>query len=166
MMARRARVFGHRVEFGRDFTGIICASRDLDTPLPAADPVMARHVQQYLEPLLARVDATVCDKIRQLVYELLPSGRCSSGWHRALACTHGLCIGISPVMARPSRRSWTPREPIWHSAMLKITGDLYPTWRTYWDSPDRAHFRDGFGRGSAAAPHPGALPVTARTASK
>jgi len=77
MMARRARVFGHRVEFGRDFTGIICASRDLDTPLPAADPVMARHVQQYLEPLLARVDATVCDKVRRLVYELLPSGRCS-----------------------------------------------------------------------------------------
>jgi len=71
------RVFGHRVEFGRDFTGIICASCDLDTPLPAADPVMARHVQQYLEPLLARVDATVCDKVRQLVYELLPSGRCS-----------------------------------------------------------------------------------------
>jgi len=70
-------VFGPRVEFGRDFAGIICASRDLDTPLPAADPVMARHVQQYLEPLLARVDATVCDKVRQLVYELLPSGRCS-----------------------------------------------------------------------------------------
>jgi AraC-like DNA-binding protein len=71
------RVFGPRVEFGRDFNAIICPARDLDTPLPAADPVMARHVKQYLEPLLARVNATVSDKVRQLVYELLPSGRCS-----------------------------------------------------------------------------------------
>jgi AraC-like DNA-binding protein len=38
---------------------------------------MARHVKQYLEPLLARVNATVSDKVKQLVYELLPSGRCS-----------------------------------------------------------------------------------------
>src|SRR5215469_3703335 len=46
-------------------------------PLPTADPVMARHIKQYLEPLLARVNATVSDKVRQLVYELLSSGRCS-----------------------------------------------------------------------------------------
>jgi AraC-like DNA-binding protein len=71
------RVFGPRVEFGRQFNGIICAAGDLDMPLPAGDPVMARHVKQYLEPLLARVNATVSDQVRQLVYELLPSGRCS-----------------------------------------------------------------------------------------
>jgi AraC-like DNA-binding protein len=45
-------------------------------PLPAADPVMARHVKQYLEPMLARANATVSEKVRQQVYELLPSGRC------------------------------------------------------------------------------------------
>jgi AraC-like DNA-binding protein len=71
------RVFGPGVEFGREFNGIICAARDLDMRLPAADPVMARHVKQYLEPLLARVNATASDKVRQLVYELLSSGRCS-----------------------------------------------------------------------------------------
>ena len=71
------RVFGPRVEFGRDLNAIICTTPDLDTPLPAADPVMARHVKQYLEPLLARENATVSDKVRQLVYELLPLGRCS-----------------------------------------------------------------------------------------
>jgi AraC-like DNA-binding protein len=71
------RVFGPRVEFGREFNGIICAAGDLDMPLPTADPVMARHVRQYLDPLLAPVNATVSDKVRQLVYELLPSGRCS-----------------------------------------------------------------------------------------
>jgi AraC-like DNA-binding protein len=71
------RVFGPGVEFGREFNGIIFAARDLDRPLPAADPVMARHVKQYLEPLLALVNATANDKVRQLVYELLSSGRCS-----------------------------------------------------------------------------------------
>jgi len=76
-MTTHLRVFGPRVEFGRDFNAIICTARDLDTPLPAADPVMARHVKQYLKPLLARVNATVSDNVRQLVYELLPSGRCS-----------------------------------------------------------------------------------------
>jgi AraC-like DNA-binding protein len=70
------RVFGPRVELGA-INAIICTARDLDTPLPAGDPVMARHVKQYLEPLLARVNATVSDQVRQLVYELLPSGRCS-----------------------------------------------------------------------------------------
>src|SRR5215471_9631468 len=89
------RVFGPRVEFGRDFNAIICLARDLDAPLPAADPVMARHVKQYLEPLLARVSATVTDKVRQLVYELLPSGRCSVarvassvGMDRRTLCRH------------------------------------------------------------------------------
>jgi AraC-like DNA-binding protein len=76
-MTTHLRVFGPRVEFGRDFNAIICTARDLDVPLPAADPVMARHVKQYLDPLLAHVNATASDKVRQLVYELLPSGRCS-----------------------------------------------------------------------------------------
>jgi AraC-like DNA-binding protein len=77
-MTTHLRVFGPRVEFGRDFNGILCEASDLDAPLPAADPVMARHIKQYLEPLLAHANATVSDKARQLVYELLPSGRCSA----------------------------------------------------------------------------------------
>jgi AraC-like DNA-binding protein len=76
-MTTYLRVSGPRVEFGRDFNAIICAARDLDTLLPAADPVMARHVKQYLEPLLTRQNVTVSDKVTQLVYELLPSGHCS-----------------------------------------------------------------------------------------
>jgi AraC-like DNA-binding protein len=75
--ATHLRVFGRRVEFARDFNGILCEGCNLDAPLPAADPVMARHVKQYLEPLLTHANATVSDKVRQLVYELLPSGRCS-----------------------------------------------------------------------------------------
>jgi hypothetical protein len=124
-MTTHLRVFGNRVEFGRDFTGILCETSDLDAPLPAADPVMARHIKQYLEPLLAHANATVSDKVRQLVYELLPSGRCSAeGAHRASAWTAGRCTGISPVTAKRSRRSSTPRGQTWHSAMSKTGGDL------------------------------------------
>ncbi len=74
------RVFGPRVEFGGDFNGVLCAAHDLDVPLPGADPVMSQHIKQYLEPLLARADATVSDKARRLVYESLSSGRCSAEW--------------------------------------------------------------------------------------
>jgi AraC-like DNA-binding protein len=79
-MTTHLRVFGPRVEFGREVNGILCERGDLDMPLPAADPVMARHVKQYLEPLLAHADATVSEKVRQQVYELLPSGHCSAEW--------------------------------------------------------------------------------------
>jgi AraC-like DNA-binding protein len=69
-------MFGPWVEFGRDFSGILLAARDLDAPLPAADPIMAQHVKQYLEPMLAKVHATLSERARQLVYELLPTGSC------------------------------------------------------------------------------------------
>ncbi len=69
-------MFGPWVEFGRDWSGILLAARDLDAPLPAADPIMAQHVKQYLEPMLAKVNATLSERTRQLVYDLLPTGSC------------------------------------------------------------------------------------------
>ena len=69
-------MFGSRVEFGGDCSGILLEASDLDAPLPAADPMMARHVKQYLEPMLARANVTLSEKARQLAYDLLPSGRC------------------------------------------------------------------------------------------
>ena len=71
-------MFGPWVELGRDCSGILLEASDLDAPLPASDPMLERHVkQQYLEPMLAQVSVTLSKKVRQLVYELLPSGRCS-----------------------------------------------------------------------------------------
>ncbi len=71
------RVFNTRVEFGSDLNGIICDARDLDAPLPASDPVMARYARQYLESMLSRPHLTTRDKVRELVWMLLPSGQCS-----------------------------------------------------------------------------------------
>lgn len=75
-MATHLKAFGPWVEFGRDWSGILLAARDLDTPLPAADPVMAQHVRHCLEPMLAKVNVTLSERSRQLVYDLLPTGTC------------------------------------------------------------------------------------------
>ena len=72
------RVFGSQVEFGHSITGLLFARRDLDMPLPGADPVMARHVTYYLDPMLARARGTVSERVRHFVYEQLSTGRCAA----------------------------------------------------------------------------------------
>jgi hypothetical protein len=45
------RVFGRAVEFGHEFSGIVCNASDLDAANPGADPVMARYTRQLLEKM-------------------------------------------------------------------------------------------------------------------
>jgi AraC-like DNA-binding protein len=71
------RVFGSRVKFAQEFNGVVCRARDLDKPLPASDPVMARYVQQYLDMIAARPNVKTSDKVREFVRMRLPTGRCS-----------------------------------------------------------------------------------------
>jgi len=77
-ISRHHRVFGPQVEFGHSVTGLLFPRCDLDAPLPGADPVMARHVKRYLDPMLARSHSTVNERVRQLVYEQLSTGRCAA----------------------------------------------------------------------------------------
>jgi AraC-like DNA-binding protein len=72
------RVFGAQVEFGHSVTALLLARHDLDIPLPGADPVMARHVRHYLDPMLARSRGTVSERLRHFVYEQLSTGRCTA----------------------------------------------------------------------------------------
>jgi len=76
-MATCIRVFGMPGLFNQDFDGIVCVARDLEAPLPSYDPVMAQHVKRYLGTLLAQSNTTMKDKVRKLIYVLLPSGVCS-----------------------------------------------------------------------------------------
>lgn len=77
-LATHHRVFGGTpVQFDADFDGVVCRASDLERPLPAADPVLARYGRQYLDSLAAPADATPRDRVRQLVRLLLPSGRCT-----------------------------------------------------------------------------------------
>jgi AraC-like DNA-binding protein len=77
-ISRHYRVFGPRVEFGHSATGLLFPRRDLEAPLPGADPVMARHVKRYLDPMLARSHSTVNERVRHFVYEQLSTGRCAA----------------------------------------------------------------------------------------
>ncbi len=69
------RVFGGSAEFNRDFNGIVCRSSDLDSPIAAADPAMARYAQQYVDSI-THTKATFSEKVRELVNLMLPSGDC------------------------------------------------------------------------------------------
>ena len=69
------RVFGSKVEFNCDFNGIICCTTDLDTPIPAADPAMARYAQQYVDSIKPS-EGSFGDRVRELVALLLASGDC------------------------------------------------------------------------------------------
>jgi AraC-like DNA-binding protein len=72
-MASHLRMFGPWVEFGRDCNGIVLEAGDLEAALPTSDAAMARHVKQYLEPMLAQAHVTISEKVRGLVFDLLVS---------------------------------------------------------------------------------------------
>ncbi|RJG03003.1 AraC family transcriptional regulator [Noviherbaspirillum sedimenti] len=76
-MTTHRRLFGRRLEFSREFDGIVCNAADLEASMPNSDPVAARYVHQYLQTLNAQQSATVQGKVRELIWVLLPSGRCS-----------------------------------------------------------------------------------------
>ncbi len=72
------RLFGGRVHFARDFNGIASSTSDLDRTIPASDPTLARYARQHLEALLARPNTSIADKVRELVWLQLASGRCAA----------------------------------------------------------------------------------------
>jgi AraC-like DNA-binding protein len=69
------RIFGNAVEFEDAFNGIVFRASDLDAINHGADPGMARYARALLEPVL-HAQATLSDRIRQLVVLLLPRGQC------------------------------------------------------------------------------------------
>jgi AraC-like DNA-binding protein len=71
------RIFGGRIEFDHDFSGIVCLSRDLDRPNPMANPSFRRYSQQYLHLIDRPRSVTTVEQVRQLMFGLLPAGRCS-----------------------------------------------------------------------------------------
>jgi AraC-like DNA-binding protein len=72
------RFFRTDVEFNQECNAIVCASRDIDVAVPAADAKMAHHVQQYLDTLASRRNITMSASVRECIYTMLPSGMCSA----------------------------------------------------------------------------------------
>ena len=74
------RVFGAttRIEFDAAFDGIVCRAADLDRPIPAADPVLARYARDYLDELARSAGREgLAAQVRHLVRTLMSSGRCT-----------------------------------------------------------------------------------------
>lgn len=75
--ATHLRVFGMAPLFNQEFDGIVCSSADLEVPLPSYDPGLAQQAHHYLDTLLAQGNASMAEKVRQVVLALLPLGICS-----------------------------------------------------------------------------------------
>ena len=66
-----------RLQFNSNIDGIICRAAILDDPLPNYDPETARYMQKLLDVINTRPAESATDKVRQLIWLLLPTGRCS-----------------------------------------------------------------------------------------
>ena len=76
-LAVHRRVLGTAIEFSQEFNAIVCRCRDLDIPIPAADPTLHREVKRSLDLQLANLHDEPAQRARQIVRMLLPSGLCS-----------------------------------------------------------------------------------------
>ena len=72
------RFFGTEIRVDQDFNGIVCASRELEVAVPAADATMAKQVKQYLDTLSSRQTSKLSDSVRECIYVMLPSGLCTA----------------------------------------------------------------------------------------
>ena len=71
-------LFGSRPHFRGSFDGVVLRKSDLAAPIATADPTMAFYIRRYLEEVVAQPAVMIDASVRQLVFTLLPSGRCSS----------------------------------------------------------------------------------------
>ncbi|WP_410857872.1 AraC family transcriptional regulator [Paraburkholderia sp. SIMBA_054] len=71
------RVLRTAIEFSQECNAIVCRSRDLDMPIPAADPALNREMKRWLDVQLASLRDEPTQRARQIVRMLLPGGLCS-----------------------------------------------------------------------------------------
>src|SRR3954469_19401897 len=77
-LATHHAVFGPRLQFGREFTGLVLYTSELDAPNTTLDPLLQPYAQQFLRTLGDPKAPTVTGQVRELVEMLLPLGRCST----------------------------------------------------------------------------------------
>ena len=71
-------VFGPRLQFGHEFSGLVFYAVELDAANMASDPLLRPYADQLRQALGAPPAATVTGQVTQLVEMLLPLGRCST----------------------------------------------------------------------------------------
>jgi AraC-like DNA-binding protein len=70
--------FRTRTLFDNNFNGFILRAADLSAPIRTAEMAMPHYMKQFVEEMVAQPAVTIDATVRQLVFSLLPSGRCSS----------------------------------------------------------------------------------------
>lgn len=70
--------FRTRTLFDNNLNGFILRPSELAIPIRTADAAMPRYVRHYVEEVLSRPVVATDATVRQLVFALLPSGRCTS----------------------------------------------------------------------------------------
>jgi AraC-like DNA-binding protein len=71
------RVFGPRLQFDHEFSGLLLYASDLDAKNAMSDPLLRPYAQRFLESVGDARSTTSVDRVRELVEFLLPLGRCS-----------------------------------------------------------------------------------------
>jgi AraC-like DNA-binding protein len=71
------RIFGHVMQFQREFAGIVLRASDLAAPNKVADPLLRPYAHQFLDTIGTPTDVTMVVRVRELIEVLLPTGRCS-----------------------------------------------------------------------------------------
>jgi AraC-like DNA-binding protein len=71
------RLFGVRVEFGRDFNGIVCSRTDLAGSNAQADTGIARLAKRLLDSDAQVQPTNVSAHVRQAIVRMLSTGTCS-----------------------------------------------------------------------------------------
>lgn len=72
------RVFGIEPQFGQDLDGLVLRRAELDAPLAAADPEMARQAERLIAQLAQARARTLGDRTAELIVLLLPTGTCTA----------------------------------------------------------------------------------------
>lgn len=75
--AAHRRVFGFRLEFDRDFNGIVCLKSDIDRAIAGADPGLAREAERYVALLSGNTSHGLEGEVRRIALSLMPSGQCT-----------------------------------------------------------------------------------------
>jgi AraC-like DNA-binding protein len=70
--------FRTRTLFDNNFNGFILRASDLSAPVRTAGMAMPHYMKQFVEEVVAQPANTIDATVRQVVFSLLPSGRCSS----------------------------------------------------------------------------------------
>jgi AraC-like DNA-binding protein len=97
--------FRTRILFDNNFNGFIMRASDLSAPIRTAEMAMPHYMKQFVEEMVAQPAVTIDATVRQLVFSLLPSGRCSSE-----AIAHHLGVDRKTVTRRLAARGTSYSE--------------------------------------------------------